>query len=135
MGKRNNQNFVQIPYDIFKRKLRSKCEQTGINYACTEESYTSKCSFLDKEEVVKHTVYAGKRIKRGLFKSSENIVVNADINGSANILRKFLKSKHRLEELFFERVSKGFVNNPVRVKLSNMLFSSSKAPSITPLAV
>ena len=60
---------------------------------------------------------------------AKEYVVNADVNGSANILRKFLTSKHRLGELLFQRVSKGFVNNPVRVKLSQMLNSSSKTPS------
>ncbi|MBN4077313.1 transposase [Sulfobacillus acidophilus] len=130
MGKRNNQNFVQIPYDLLKRKLKGKCEQLGIGFSLNEESYTSKCSFLDKEAIQKHEKYQGRRIKRGLFRTNNRILVNADINGSANILQKYLTSKHRQEELFFERVCKGFVNNPVRVKLSDMLFSSSKAPSI-----
>ena len=54
----------------------------------TEESYTSKCSFLDDEDIKKHIVYKGNRIKRGLFKSSEGILINADVNGSLNILKK-----------------------------------------------
>jgi putative transposase len=123
LGKKNNQNFVQIPYGKFKQKLNSKCEQLGIEYNYIEECYTSKCSFLDKEDVCKHENYLGSRIKRGLFKTSKNILVNADVNGSANILQKFLKSTNRLKELHFKRVVKGFVNNPVRVNFSTMINS------------
>ena len=117
IGKVNNQNFVQIPYGIFKRKLKSKCEQLGIEVSQIEESYTSKCSFLDNESIEKHDIYLGKRVKRGLFKTASGNSVNADVNGSANILVKYLKSKQRLEEINFRRLCKGFVNNPVRVKL------------------
>ena len=53
-----------------------------------EESYTSKCSFLDNEEICKHTSYKGKRVKRGLFKSNDGTLINADVNGSLNILKK-----------------------------------------------
>ena len=118
LGKKNNQNFVQIPYGIFKRKLQCKCEQFGIEYYTIEESYTSKCSFLDNEAICKHDSYLGTRIKRGLFRTTTGILVNADTNGSANILRKFLKSTHRLEEFNFGRVVKGFVNNPQRIRFS-----------------
>jgi len=116
LGKRTNQNFVQIPYGKFKQKLKSKCEQIGIEYNLSEESYTSKCSFLDNEEICNHDTFLGSRIKRGLFKTTTKLV-NADVNGSANILKKFLQSNNRFKELNFERVAKGFVNNPVRVKL------------------
>lgn len=56
----------------------------------TEESYTSKCSFLDNEPLRKHSIYKGKRIKRGLFKSAKKKLINADLNGSLNILRKVI---------------------------------------------
>ena len=59
-----------------------------INIILTEESYTSKCSFLDNETIEKHENYLGKRIKRGLFRSAKNKIINADLNGSLNILRK-----------------------------------------------
>lgn len=88
IGKRNNQNFVQIPHAVFIKMLEYKCKLRGINVLLTEESYTSKCSFLDDEDIKKHTVYKGKRIKRGLFKSSEGVLINADVNGSLNILKK-----------------------------------------------
>ena len=60
----------------------------GINVIITEESYTSKCSFLDMEEIKKHETYKGKRVKRGLFKSSNGELINADMNGGYNIIRK-----------------------------------------------
>ncbi len=88
IGKRNNQNFVSIPYYKFKLMLRYKCELAGIAYIETEESYTSKCSFLDMEDINKKDTYLGKRVKRGLFRANDNSTINADMNGSYNILRK-----------------------------------------------
>ena len=88
IGKKNNQNFVSIPHSKFKELLKYKCELEGIKYIEIEESYTSKCSFLDNEEICKHTSYKGKRIKRGLFKSNDGTLINADVNGSLNILKK-----------------------------------------------
>ena len=88
MGKRNNQNFVQVPFAQFIEMLTYKANLVGIILVTQEESYTSKCSFLDKEDICFHSVYAGKRVKRGLFKSSTGKVCNADVNGSYNILKK-----------------------------------------------
>ena len=88
IGKRNNQNFVQIPHSTFIKMLEYKCKLRGINVLITEESYTSKCSFLDNEDIKKQKEYKGRRIKRGLFKSSKGILINADVNGSLNILKK-----------------------------------------------
>ena len=88
LGKRNNQTFVQIPYYKLICMLEYKCELHGIKLILHEESYTSKCSFLDKEEICKHSEYLGKRIKRGLFRTKESKLINADVNGSLNIMRK-----------------------------------------------
>ena len=88
LGKRNNQNFVNIPFLTLIKQLEYKCKLEGINFILTEESYTSKCSFLDNEDVCKHDTYLGERIKRGLFKSKEGKLINADLNGSLNILKK-----------------------------------------------
>lgn len=90
IGKRNNQNFVNIPFYTFINQLEYKCKKEGINVILTEESYTSKCSFLDKEPIEKHENYLGKRIKRGLFKSAKGKLINADLNGSLNILKKVI---------------------------------------------
>jgi putative transposase len=112
IGKRNNQNFVSIPFYKFKSKLQSRCEQLGIDYHLQEESYTSKCSFLDNEEVKKHDKYVGKRVKRGLFRTEKGILINADLNGSANILQKFLTSKgQRIANPY------GCVKHPPRLRL------------------
>ena len=90
LGKRNNQSFVGIPFYTFIKQIEYKCKLEGINVILTEESYTSKCSFLDNEEVCKHEKYLGERIKRGLFKSKEGKIINADLNGSLNILKKVI---------------------------------------------
>jgi len=88
MGKRNNQNFVQIPHARFIEILTYKAKLVGIRVIVTEESYTSKCSFLDMEPIKKHEKYIGKRIKRGMFKSATGTLINADVNGAYNIIRK-----------------------------------------------
>ena len=88
IGRINNQSFVTMPFKIFVTQLQYKCKLEGINVILTEESYTSKCSFLDNEPLSKKDVYLGKRINRGLFKTSTNKLINADLNGSLNILRK-----------------------------------------------
>ena len=95
MGKRNNQNFVQIPHARFIAMLIYKAELVGINVLVTEESYTSKASLLDLDPLpiwkpndeTKHT-FSGKRVKRGLYQASDGRYINADINGAGNQIRK-----------------------------------------------
>lgn len=95
LGKRNNQNFIQIPFTRLIQILSYKCKIKGIKLEIQEESYTSKCSFIDNEEIKKQTKYIGKRIKRGLFKTNNKEIpyINADVNGSLNILKKYLIKK------------------------------------------
>ncbi len=88
IGKRMNQHFVTIPFAHFIHLLTYKSELVGIHVIMTEESYTSKCSFLDWETIGKQEQYAGKRVKRGLFQAANGKRYNADVNGSYNILRK-----------------------------------------------
>ena len=88
MGKRTNQNFTSIPHAKFIEMLKYKGELVGIKVMVQEESYTSKTSFLDGEPVHKHEAYAGCRVKRGLFRSGNGTLINADLNGSLNIIRK-----------------------------------------------
>lgn len=88
LGRTNNQSFVNIPFYTFINQLDYKCKLEGVNVILTEESYTSKCSFLDGESLEEHENYLGKRIKRGLFKSAEGKLINADLNASLNILKK-----------------------------------------------
>lgn len=110
LGKINNQKFNFIPYYKFKEMLRYKLEERGIKFTIHEESYTSKCSALDLEPIKKHEKYAGRRVKRGLFKSSKGKLINADLNGAINIMRKVTGDD------FIQPVS-GLVLNPVKIDL------------------
>ena len=101
MGKRNNQNFVSIPYSLLINMLKYKIEEKGGVLVELNESYTSKCSFLDNEEVCKHETYKGKRVKRGLFLSSDKKALNADINGSLNILKRGIGFSFKVENDIF----------------------------------
>ena len=95
IGTVNNQNFVSIPFEMLKSMIELKACEYGITVVRNEESYTSKASFLDSDDIpayvegdeTKHR-FSGKRIQRGLYRSSDGTVLNADINGAANILRK-----------------------------------------------
>ena len=95
IGKQNNQNFVSIPFEMLKSMIELKACEYGVTVVRNEESYTSKTSFLDSDDIpvyvegdeTKHR-FSGKRIQRGLYRSSDGTVLNADINGAANILRK-----------------------------------------------
>lgn len=92
IGKRNNQNFVSVPHARFVEMLTYKCELVGINVVLTEESHTSKCSFLDLEPICHHKTYMGRRIHRGMFRSATGRLINADLNGAYNIIRKVAPS-------------------------------------------
>ena len=118
LGKVTNQNFVQIPFTQLMSLLKYKCELKGIRFIETEESYTSKCSFLDEEIISKHSTYVGRRVQRGLFKTSTGVLINADINGSLNIGRKYLtKMNMYTKQLHLDLVR--FMTNPkvITVKL------------------
>lgn len=88
IGKKNNQNFYQIPFNTLINQIKYKSEETGIDIILQEESHTSKCSFLDNEPIEYHNEYMGKRIKRGLFRSKNGIIINADVQSALNIIRK-----------------------------------------------
>lgn len=95
LGKRNNQNFVSIPHDKLRRILRYKLKGVGIKYVEQEESYTSKASFLDNDNIPTYKgdedieyKFSGTRVKRGMYKSKEGKIIHADTNGSYNIMRK-----------------------------------------------
>lgn len=95
MGKVTNQKFVNIPYGKLRRKLKYLCELYGIEYHEQEESYTSLASFWDKDDLPVYNAYnpqkyefSGKRIRRGVYRTSTGCEFNADVNGALNILRK-----------------------------------------------
>jgi putative transposase len=94
MGRLNNQKFVQMPLGKLKGRLIQLCELHGIRFEATEEAYTSKASYLDGDSLPRFGEKpegwkaSGKRVRRGLYQSADGSMVNADLNGSANILRK-----------------------------------------------
>lgn len=113
LGKVINQNFVQIPFTQLMRLLKYKCELRGIRFVATEESYTSKCSFLDEESICKRSTYQGNRTKRGLFQTSTGKLINADVNGSLNIGRKYLTKLNMYTKQLHRDLVKFMVNPKV----------------------
>lgn len=111
IGRRNNQNFVQIPFAQLIAMIRYKAQLVGIAVVLKEEAYTSKCSFLDNEDLCHHDVYLGKRIKRGLFRSKEGIVINADVNAALNHIR------HAVPNAFTVDGIAGIVLVPISVRI------------------
>ena len=99
-GKKVKQHFAYLPYETFIEQLRYKCQLRGITVVIQEESYTSKASFLDGDDIpvygeVENPRFSGLRIKRGLYRSGSGQLINADVNGSYNILRKGLANNHQ----------------------------------------
>lgn len=119
LGKKNNQNFVNIPVGNIKEKLEYLCKLYGINFVKQEESYTSKASFFDNDTIPKYNAnapkeyeFSGKRVKRGLYKTQNGYCLNADVNGALNILKK--SSVVCLNALY----SSGEVGTPVRIRIA-----------------
>jgi len=119
IGKKNNQNFVQIPYDTLINQIEYKAKLLGISVLRHEESYTSKCSAMDLEPVKKHETYVGKRVKRGMFQTSTGQKINADLNGALNILRKINETgdKEWIDRFIQTQSGRGQVVWPFQVKL------------------
>ena len=114
LGRRNNQNFVNIPYTKFINQLTYKCQLLGITVITREESYTSKASFLDYDEIPNYKdetkpKFSGRRIKRGLYRSTTR-KINADVNGAYNIM-----VKENPNYIISNREQLGF--NPILIKL------------------
>jgi putative transposase len=125
-GKRNNQNFVSIPHARFINMLSYKAVLVGIRVVVTEESYTSKASFLDLDELPAYNPeeteqhrFSGKRVKRGLYQASGRRYINSDVNGAYNIIRKVAPDA-------FAKGVEGAVVHPVRIALTKQNPISSK---------
>lgn len=117
-----NQNFVQIPHARFRSILADKCARAGIHFIEQEESYTSKASALDgdfiptwQNKYAVNYVFAGKRIKRGLYRSANGMIINADVNGALNIARKS-KQNGRLPKT--ARLCRGVLDTPARLGMT-----------------
>jgi putative transposase len=129
LGSKTNQKFVQIPTARLKDRIAQLCEQYGLRFVETEESYTSKASFLDSDELPKFGEKpegwkeSGKRVKRGLYRSKDGFRINADCNGAANILRKVAAKL----SLNLDGVSRGDLIAPLRIKLWQ---GSQESPSL-----
>lgn len=119
IGKRNDQNFVNIPFGRLRDKLSYLCELNGITFVKQEESYTSKASFWDKDEIPVYNAdnpksysFSGKRINRGMYRTADGTLLNADVNGALNIMRK--SKVVDLTVLY----SRGGVDTPVRIRVA-----------------
>ena len=110
MSKKVNQNFVEIPHGLFIEKIKYKAENKGIKVIETEESYTSCTSFLDGEEPCEENKNKKRRICRGLFKSNKGVIINADLNGAYQIIKKVFPNA-------FADGIEGVGLHPVRVNL------------------
>jgi len=119
IGKQNNQNFVNIPYGQLRNKLEYLCELNDIVFVKQEESYTSKASFWDRDDIPvynadnpKEYQFSGSRIHRGLYKTAGGKTVNADVNGALNIMKK---SNVVDMDILYDR---GEVDTPVRIRIA-----------------
>ena len=119
IGKQNNQNFVNIPYGRLRNKLEYLCELNDIAFIKQEESYTSKASFWDNDDIPTYNAdnpkeyqFSGKRIHRGLYKTANGKVFNADVNGALNIMRK--SSVVDMNILY----GRGDVDTPIRIRIA-----------------
>lgn len=118
IGKKNNQIFTQLPFGKVREKLEYLCKRYNINYVLQEESYTSKASFFDNDDLPIYNMdnpqtyeFSGKRVKRGLYQTKNNYLFNADCNGALNVLRK--SNVVDLTILY----SRGALDTPKRIRI------------------
>ena len=117
LKRKTTQLFVIIPFHNLIRLLTYKAAEQGITVDLVDESYTSKCSFLDNEPICHHSSYLGRRVKRGLFQSSHGFLINADVNAAYNILVK--SDPQALLKRSVDGVG-GYVIYPLRVSFQAM---------------
>lgn len=128
MGKRNNDKFYKVPYRKFIDMLFYKCNDSGINVVEINESFTSKTDALAGEAVKRHNKYLGKRVKRGLFRSSEGRTIHGDVNGAINIMRRY---QHRHSQSLYSELMQiikkthRFIASPFKINIVNNLFIKS----------
>ena len=114
LGKRTNQNFQYVPFYNLMQKIGYKAALAGVKVVFTEEAYTSKASFLDRDPLPAYgeaePQFSGKRVKRGLYRAADGRLVNADVNGSANIGRKVIQNSE-----FLGRLDRSVAATPVAI--------------------
>lgn len=120
IGKSNNQAFTNISHGRLIDLLSYKCSLRGIDVVINEESYTSKCDSLCLEEICKHEEYSGKRVKRGLFRSGNGCILNADVNGAVNILRKVFGDFAAVQQI----IDSGWLFHPLKLNNATTLHYS-----------
>ena len=109
--------FVQVPIESYAKLIEYKAQLEGIKVIYQKESYTSGCSSIDLDGINKKNYNKSRRIYRGLFKSNTGILINADVNGSLNILRLYIKDKC-IPKLIKKARDKGYVNSPVKQRVA-----------------
>lgn len=112
--KKNNQNFVSIPFNTLIQQIQYKGEENSINVIVTEESYSSKIDHFAYETMEHHDKYLGKRVHRGLFRTSDNKYINCDVNGAIGIARKVIG-----DSVIKQITDRGFVSNPIKITTFN----------------
>jgi len=118
LGKKTNQNFQYVPFFNLIQKIAYKASIVGIKVVFTEEAYTSKASFLDRDPLPAYSEqepeFSGKRVKRGLYRAADGRLVNADVNGSANIGRKVIRDEDLILRLDRSLAARPLAINPLR---------------------
>ena len=123
LGRKTNQNFQYIPFHLLFEKIKYKAEMVGLEVVFTEESYTSKASFLDNDPLPEykkgiHPVFSGKRKHRGLYVSKDGFALNADVNGALNIARKVFQKENIIPELSARTIGdRSLAARPARVNV------------------
>lgn len=119
LGKKTNQNFQYVPFCNLMQKINYKSAMVGIRVIFTEEAYTSKASFLDRDPLPVYgdvePVFSGKRVKRGLYRAADGRLINADVNGSANIGRKVIQNEEVIQGLDRSVAATPVRVNPLRI--------------------
>ena len=112
------QQFQYVPFFNLIQKIAYKASIVGIKVVFTEEAYTSKASFLDRDPLPVYgeaePVFSGKRVKRGLYRAADGRLLNADVNGSANIGRKVIGDEDIILRLDRSLVARPLAINPLR---------------------
>lgn len=128
LGKKTNRVFYHMPHGRLIKTLEYKTKEIGLSFMTVEESYTSKCDHLALEDMCHHETYLGKRVKRGMFKSSTGKIVHADVNGCIGMIRK---AKVILDAVLIDSLrNRGDVVSPVVLNVRGLVPHKQRSPKI-----